>query len=97
MEKFVDYYWEDKKGMFVKLKGHEEYSYVWLELDDLEHKDLGIIINHEIYDKDNNKDEFWWLLEKLLNYDITRYIRGKIEEYFIENGFEIIRQERGVN
>ena len=91
MEKFVDYYWKDKVGMFVKLKGHKEYSYVWFNFEELEEKDLGIVIDSELYDKDYNQEEFWWLLEKLYNYDITRYFKKKIEKYFVKNGFEIIK------
>lgn len=93
MKKIVDYYYQDNKGMFVKLKNGKKYHFVYLGFEDDERMNLGIVINNHLYDKNNNADIFWWLLEKLWNYDTSRYMKYKIEEYFTKNGFETIKQE----
>ncbi len=91
MENIIDYYWKENKGMFVKLAEDNKDYFVFVCFDDKDYdkKEISLLINKTIYDKNNNKDDFWFILEKLWNYNVNRYIKEKIKENFIANGFKI--------
>ena len=70
---FDEIYWKENKGMFVKINERDYFVYSGFDEND----DFTLSINKQgnfiVFDKDNNKDEFIILLEKLANYPINRY------------------------
>lgn len=72
---FSNIYWKDGKGMFVTINNKDYFTYVGINDED----ELIFKINkehgkHITFDKNNNKDDYIQLLEKLANYNITRYV-----------------------
>ena len=71
---FDDIFWKENKGMFVKINGKDYFVFVGFDDND----SFTLSINKQgdfiVFNKDNNKDDFVILLEKLANYQINRYI-----------------------
>ena len=86
MNRITNYYWDNEKGLFVQIRGDERYYYVYLSFEDLECQKLSVCINQELYDEEHNKEDYIGVLKLLYQYDINRYIRGKIDECFARNG-----------
>lgn len=80
---FSEVYWQEHKGMFVKIDNKDYFVYGCLNNDNeiiLEiNKGYGNFIT---FDKNNNRDEYLYLLEKLVNYPINRYIFNHIVDVF---------------
>ena len=70
---FDEIYWKENKGMFVKINERDYFVYSGFDEND----DFTLSINKQgnfiVFNKNNNKDEFIILLEKLANYPINRY------------------------
>lgn len=75
---FDDIFWKENKGMFVKINNKDYFVYGGFNEND----DFTLSINKQgnfiTFNKNNNKDEFALLLEKLANYPINRYIFNTI-------------------
>ena len=75
---FDEIYWKENKGMFVKINDRDYFVFVGFDDND----DFTLSINKQgnfiVFNKNNNKDEFVLLLEKLANYPINRYIFNTI-------------------
>lgn len=76
---FDEIYWKENKGMFVKINDKDYFVYGGFNEDNdfvLEiNKGYGEFIT---FDKNNNKEDYIILLEKLANYDINRFIFNNI-------------------
>ena len=76
---FSAVYWQEHKGMFVKINNKNYFVYGGFNKENefiLEiNKGNGNFIT---FDKNNNIDEYLYLLEKLANYPINRYIFNNI-------------------
>ena len=70
---FDDIFWTEDKGMFVKINNKDYCVYGGFNEND----DFTLIINKRgniiKFNKNNNKDEFVLLLEKLANYPINNF------------------------
>lgn len=82
-EHFDDVYWKDKKGMFITKDNKDYFVYGGFNDEDefilFTNKGHGHFIE---FNKNENKEEYIYLLEKLINYDITRYIFNSIIDTF---------------
>lgn len=76
---FDEIYWKENKGMFVKINNKDYFVYGGFNEDNdfvLEiNKGYGEFIT---FDKNNNKEDYIILLEKLANYDVNRFIFNNI-------------------
>lgn len=72
---FDDIFWKEHKGMFVKINNKDYFVHGGFNING----DFTLSINKEgsiiTFNKNNNKDEFVLLLEKLANYPINEIIR----------------------
>lgn len=86
---FDNVYWKVGKGMFVTIKNKDYFVYGGFNEENefvLEiNKGYG---NFVTFDKNNNKEEYIYLLEKLSNYNITRYIFNNIIDIFNKMGIK---------
>lgn len=88
-DNFDEVYWKDNKGMFI-MKDNKDYFVYGGFNDD---KELVLIINKGFgnfvkFNKNNNKEEYIYLLEKLSNYNINRFIFNSIIDTFNKLGIK---------
>lgn len=82
-------YWKENKGMYVKINnkdyfvfgGFNEENELVLEIN----KGKGVFVR---FDKNNNYDDYIMLLEKLSNYQITRFIFNSIIDTYNKLGIK---------
>lgn len=92
MENILDYFWQENEeltGLFVQLY-NKKYYYVHLHLENKDKEKIKLIINNEIWDETYNCDDFWYILELIMNHTNNEHIKNKIKNYFIKNGWHII-------
>lgn len=86
---FEEVYWKENKGMFVKINNKDYFVYGGFNEDNdfvLEiNKGYGEFIT---FDKNNNKEDYIILLEKLANYDINRFIFNNIVDTLDKMGIK---------
>lgn len=88
-DNFDEIYWKENKGMFVT-KDNKDY-FVYGSFND--EQELVLFINKGKgkfveFNKNENKEEYIYLLEKLSNYQITRYIFNSIVDTFDKLGIK---------
>ena len=88
-DNFDEIYWKENKGMFVT-KDNKDY-FVYGSFND--EQELVLFINKGKgkfveFNKNENKEEYIYLLEKLSNYQITRYIFNSIIDTFDKLGIK---------
>ena len=86
---FEEIYWKENKGMFVKINNKDYFVYGGFNEDNdfvLEiNKGYGEFIT---FDKNNNKEDYIILLEKLANYDINRFIFNNVVDTLDKMGIK---------
>ena len=88
-DNFDEIYWKENKGMFVT-KDNKDY-FVYGSFND--EQELVLFINKGKgkfveFNKNENKEEYIYLLEKLSNYKITRFIFNSIIDTFNKLGIK---------
>lgn len=88
-DNFDEIYWKENKGMFVT-KDNKDY-FVYASFND--EQELVLFINKGQgkfveFNKNENKEDYLDLLEKLSNYQITRYIFNSIIDTFDKLGIK---------
>jgi DNA-binding transcriptional regulator YhcF (GntR family) len=88
-DNFDEIYWKENKGMFVT-KDNKDY-FVYGSFND--EQEFVLFINKGQgkfveFNKNDNKEEYIYLLEKLSNYNITRYIFNNIIDTFNKLGIK---------
>ena len=75
---FSEVYWQEHKGMFVKIDNKDYFVYGGFDDDNYFSLFINRCGNFITFDKNNNRDEYLYLLEALANYPINRYIFNNI-------------------
>ena len=95
-----DVCWAINNKVMIQLKENYKYYTIFLAFNTNDTNKENIIlfikkgINDIIYfTKDNNVDEYEYILEKMLNYNCNRYIKNKILKYFKDNNIEVVYNE----
>lgn len=82
-------FWKENEGMFVKIDDKNYYVYGGFDKENKFtfeiNKGHG---NFIIFNKDNNRDDFIILLEKLANYPINRFIFNTIIDTLDDMGIK---------
>ena len=95
-----DVCWTINNKVMIQLKENYKYYTIFLafNINDTNKENIILFIKKGINDiiyftKDNNVDEYEYILEKMLNYNCNRYIKNKILKYFKDNNIEVVYNE----